>query len=73
MIYLSSFCLSDEKVKNPNIYPYNVFRGKDAEPFVMSILWERIIVYNLKKGADTVWERMKMERSLEEYRRIVDI
>lgn len=36
MIYLSSFCLSDEKVKNPNIYPYNVFRGKDAEPFVFA-------------------------------------
>lgn len=36
MIYLSSFCLSDKKVKNPNIYPYNVFHGKDAEPFVFA-------------------------------------
>ena len=36
MIYLSSFRLSDRKVKNPNIYPYNVFRGKYIEPFVFS-------------------------------------
>ena len=28
MIYLSSFMLSNKQVKNPNIYPYNVFRGK---------------------------------------------
>ena len=33
MIYLSSFKLSDHQVKNPNIYPYNVFAGKDIEPF----------------------------------------
>ena len=25
MIYLSSFALSDKKVKNPNLYPYSVF------------------------------------------------
>lgn len=25
MIYLSSFMLSNKQVKNPNIYPYNVF------------------------------------------------
>ncbi len=36
MIYLSSFSLSDRQVKNPNIYPYNVFRGKYIEPFVFS-------------------------------------
>lgn len=36
MIYLSSFRLSNEQVKNPNIYPYHVFRGKDMEPFVFS-------------------------------------
>lgn len=36
MIYLSSFKLSDKKVKNPNIYPYNVFQGKDLDPFVFS-------------------------------------
>ena len=34
MIYLSSFKLSERKVNNPNIYPYNVFRDKYIEPFV---------------------------------------
>lgn len=34
MIYLSSFRLSGEKVKNPNIYPYNVFADKEWDPFV---------------------------------------
>ena len=28
--------LSNKQVKNPNIYPYNVFRGKYIEPFVFS-------------------------------------
>lgn len=36
MIYLSSFKLSERKVNNPNIYPYNVFSSKDIEPFVFS-------------------------------------
>uniref|UniRef100_UPI00405614C4 AAA family ATPase n=1 Tax=Acetatifactor sp. TaxID=1872090 RepID=UPI00405614C4 len=36
MIYLSSFKLSDCQVSNPNIYPYNVFRGKYIEPFVFA-------------------------------------
>ena len=36
MIYLSSFRLSNEQVKNPNIYPYHVFRGKDIERFCFS-------------------------------------
>ena len=36
MIYLSSFKLSEKKLSNPNIYPYNVFRGKDMEPFVFT-------------------------------------
>ena len=34
MIYLSSFTLSNREVKNPNIYPYNVFRDKYIAPFV---------------------------------------
>ena len=33
MIYLSSFKLSNHTFKNPNIYPYNVFRDKYIEPF----------------------------------------
>ena len=36
MIYLSSFTLSNREVKNPNIYPYNVFRDKYIEPFVFA-------------------------------------
>lgn len=36
MIYLSSFKLSNRQLKNPNIYPYNVFRGRYIEPFVFS-------------------------------------
>lgn len=36
MIYLSSFKLSERQVDNPNIYPYNVFRGKYIEPFVFA-------------------------------------
>ena len=36
MIYLSSFKLSNQQVSNPNIYPYNVFRGKYIEPFVFA-------------------------------------
>ena len=36
MIYLSSFKLSECWVSNPNIYPYNVFKGKYIEPFVFA-------------------------------------
>lgn len=42
MIYLSSFKLSDRSIKNPNIYPYNVFHRKDIDPFVfapITVLW----------------------------------
>ena len=33
MIYLSSFKLSNKKLKNPKIYPYSVFKDKYIEPF----------------------------------------
>ena len=36
MIYLSSFKLSDRSIKNPNIYPYNVFHRKDIDPFIFA-------------------------------------
>lgn len=36
MIYLSSFKISDKRVRNPNLYPYNVFAGKIIEPFVFA-------------------------------------
>ena len=38
MVYLLSFKLSQERINNPNIYPYNVFRGKDIEPFIFSTI-----------------------------------
>lgn len=34
MIYLSTFKLSSKILSNPNIYPYNVFAGKDEKCFV---------------------------------------
>lgn len=36
MIYLSSFLFSEQTVSNPNIYPYNVFAGKN----------EKVLVFN---------------------------
>lgn len=36
MICLSSFKLSEIRMSNPNIYPYNVFRNKYIEPFVFA-------------------------------------
>lgn len=36
MIYLSSFKLSERQVSSPNIYPYNVFKGKYIVPFVFA-------------------------------------
>ena len=35
MIYLLAFRVSDREMTNPNIYPYNVFLGKSADPFVL--------------------------------------
>lgn len=36
MLYISSFELTNTKLSNPNIYPYNVFSDKYVEPFVFS-------------------------------------
>ena len=52
MIYLSSFRLSNEQVKNPNIYPYHVFRGKDMEPFVFSPI--TVLYGNNGSGKSTI-------------------
>lgn len=38
MIYLNSFRLSNREIANPNVYPYNVFRGKYIEPFVFDTI-----------------------------------
>ena len=52
MIYLSSFKLSDKKVNNPNIYPYNVFRGKYIDPFVFSPI--TVLYGNNGSGKSTI-------------------
>ena len=52
MIYLSSFKLSDRNVKNPNIYPYNVFRRKDMEPFVFAPI--TVLYGNNGSGKSTI-------------------
>ena len=52
MIYLSSFKLSEREVQNPNIYPYNVFRGKYIEPFVFSPI--TILYGNNGSGKSTI-------------------
>ena len=36
MIYLSSFKVSEHRVNNPNLYPYNVFRKKEIYPFIFA-------------------------------------
>ena len=41
MIYLSSFKLSNQTLKNPNIYPYNIFMeitGVENPHFLTSLL-----------------------------------
>lgn len=52
MIYLSSFRLSNKKLKNPNIYPYNVFADREWDPFVFG----RITVFcgNNASGKSTL-------------------
>ena len=52
MIYLSSFMLSDRELRNPNIYPYNVFRDKDIEPFVFAPI--TILYGNNGSGKSTI-------------------
>lgn len=52
MIYLSSFKLSDRNVKNPNIYPYNVFRRKDMDPFVFAPI--TVLYGNNGSGKSTI-------------------
>ena len=52
MIYLSSFMLSNRRLKNTNIYPYNVFKDKDIEPFVFSSI--TILYGNNGSGKSTI-------------------
>jgi len=52
MIYLSSFRLSEVKNRNPNIYPYNVFREKEIEPFVFAPI--TVLYGNNGSGKSTI-------------------
>ena len=52
MIYLSSFKQSDRNVKNPNIYPYNVFRRKDMDPFIFAPI--TVLYGNNGSGKSTI-------------------
>lgn len=52
MIYLSSFLLSDKKLKNPNIYPYSVFRNKYISPLVFSSI--TVLYGNNGSGKSTI-------------------
>ena len=36
MIYLSTFAISEKRMRNPNVYPYNVFRSKEIYPLVFA-------------------------------------
>lgn len=47
MVYISSFKISQEKVKNPNIYPYNVFSNKED----MVIIFDRITILYGNNGS----------------------
>lgn len=52
MIYLSSFKLSDRSIKNPNIYPYNVFHRKDIDPFIFAPI--TVLYGNNGSGKSTI-------------------
>ena len=67
MVYLSSFKLSEEEVNNPNIYPYNVFRGKNVMPFVFAPI--TVFYGNNGSGKSTILNIManKLELKGKEY------
>ena len=47
MIYLQSFKLSSKRLNCPNIYPYNVFRGREGVQF----FFDRITVLYGSNGS----------------------
>ncbi|MCI9616271.1 MAG: AAA family ATPase [Dorea sp.] len=52
MVYLSTFVVSEKRIKNPNIYPYNVFRTKEIYPLVFAPI--TIIYGNNGSGKSTL-------------------
>lgn len=67
MIYLSSFKLSNETCKNPNIYPYNVFQNKEIDPFVFAPI--TVLYGNNGSGKSTILNIManKLQLKGKEY------
>ncbi len=67
IVYLSNFLLSQKEVRNPNIYPYNVFRNKTEK----HILFQPITVFygNNASGKSTLLNIManKLELQGKEY------
>ncbi|WP_026670179.1 ATP-binding cassette domain-containing protein [Butyrivibrio sp. AE3006] len=47
-----SVSLSSRRLKNPNIYPYNVFKNKDIEPFVFAPI--TVLYGNNGSGKSTI-------------------
>ena len=67
MIYLSSFWFSEEKVRNPNIYPYNVFAGKSERLLLFAPI--TILYGNNASGKSTMLNIManKLQLQGQEY------
>lgn len=52
MTYLSTFVVSEKRMRNPNVYPYNVFRKKEIYPLVFAPI--TIIYGNNGSGKSTL-------------------
>lgn len=63
IIYLSSFLFSDQTVKNPNIYPYNVFAGKAEKLLLFRPI--TILYGNNASGKSTMLNVMANKLKLE--------
>ena len=59
MVYLSSFALSTEEMKNPNIYPYCVFENKGyVQKGLRRMPMDRDIFRNLLMSVDLTQVQM---------------
>lgn len=65
MIYISSFMLSANRVKNPNIYPYSVFKDKEIFPFVFNPI--TIFYGNNGSGKSTILNILAQKLQIEGY------
>ena len=65
MIYLSSFLFSDKTVRNPNIYPYNVFAGKAEKVLLFCPI--TILYGNNASGKSTMLNIIANKLQLEGY------